>query len=222
MTGIQFRNPEVRMSVALAAAHAAVRDPAVTLRELLALLGEQGLLVFCGILASPFLLPITVPGMSTVLGLPMLLIGFAVMMSRVPWLPERLLNHSLPAVTVRNVLHKVRGWSERFEHLVRPRLLGLTGSRLINAVNGALVIAAVVLLMAPLPFVPFVNSLPALAVVLLCFGMAERDGLVLSIGYFLTLVSAVYVGGLTLLALYAGVHYREVYEQIRDWLGSVF
>lgn len=222
MTGIQFRNPEVRMSVALAGAHAAVRDPAVTLRELLAMLGEQGLLVFCGILASPFLLPITVPGMSTVLGLPMLLIGYAVMVSRVPWLPERLLNHSLPAVTVRNVLHKVRGWAERFEHLVRPRLLGLTGSRLINGVNGALVIAAVVLLMAPLPFVPFVNSLPALAVVLLCFGMAERDGLVLAIGYFLTLVSALYVGGLTALALYAGVHYREVYEQIRAWLGSLF
>ena len=31
-------------------------------------LGEQGLLVFCGVLAAPFLLPVTVPGMSTVLG----------------------------------------------------------------------------------------------------------------------------------------------------------
>jgi hypothetical protein len=220
VTGIQFRNPEVRMSVALAAAHAAVRDPAVTLRELLALLGEQGLLVFCGVLASPFLLPITVPGMSTVLGLPMLLIGFAVMVSRVPWLPERLLNRSLPAETVRNVLQKVRGWAERFEHLVRPRLLGLTGSRPVNALNGALVIAAVVLMMAPLPLVPFVNSLPALAVALLCFGMAERDGVVIAIGYFMTLVSAIYVGGLTVLALYAGVHYQQVFEQLRAWLAS--
>ena len=85
------------MSAALAAAATTVRDPSVTLRELLGALGEQGLLVFCGVLAAPFLLPVTVPGMSTVLGLPMLLIGFAVMVSRVPWLPERLLNHSLPA-----------------------------------------------------------------------------------------------------------------------------
>ena len=97
MTAIQFRNPEVRMSAALASAEAAVRDPAVTLRELLAMLGEQGLLVFCGVLAAPFLLPVTVPMMSTVLGLPMLLIGFSVMVSRVPWLPERLLNRQ-PAV----------------------------------------------------------------------------------------------------------------------------
>jgi hypothetical protein len=187
------------MSAALAAAEAQVRDPAVSLRELLLLLGEQGLLVFCGVLAAPFLLPLTVPGMSTVLGLPMLLIGFAVMVSRVPWLPERLLDRSLPAATVRGVL------------------LGLTGGKAVNALNGALIIAAVLLLMAPLPLVPFVNSLPALAVILLCFGMAERDGAVLAFGYFLTLLSAIYVGGLMVLVFYAGLHYEEALELLRGW-----
>ena len=217
MSGIQFRNPEVRMSVALASAEAAVKDPVVTLRELLGMLGEQGLLVFCGVLAAPFLLPLTVPGMSTVLGLPMLLIGFAVMLSRVPWLPERLLDRSLAAPTVRSVLGRVRGWAERFEHLVRPRLLGLTGGRVVNFMNGALVIAAVLLLMAPIPLVPFVNSLPAFAIILLCFGMAERDGAVILIGYAMTVVSAAYVGGLVLLVFYAGMRHEEAFEAIRLW-----
>jgi hypothetical protein len=217
VTGIRFRNPEVRMSAALAGAATAVRDPAVSLRELLAALGEQGLLVFCGVLAAPFLLPVTVPGMSTVLGLPMLLIGFAVMLSRVPWLPERLLNHSLPSTTVRGVLNKVRGWAERFEHLVRPRWLGLTGGRAINALNGALVIIAVLLLMAPIPLVPLVNSVPALAVLLLCFGMAERDGLVIAIGYFTTFVAAVYVGGLIFLLFYVGLRHEQALEQLKLW-----
>jgi hypothetical protein len=217
VSGIQFRNPEVRMSAALASAEAEVTDPSVTLRALLAMLGEQGLLVFCGVLATPFLLPLSVPGMSTVLGLPMLLIGFAVMVSRVPWLPERLLNRSLPAPTVRGVLAKVRGWAERSEHLVRPRLLALTGSRLVNFVNGGLVIVAVLLLMAPIPLVPFINSLPALAIVLLCFGMAERDGAVILIGYGVTLLSAVYVGGLVLLVFYAGMRHEEAFEAIRLW-----
>jgi len=147
----------------------------------------------------------------------MLLIGFAVMVSRVPWLPERLLNRSLPAPTVRGVLAKVRGWAERFEHLVRPRLLGLTGSRAINFINGALVIAAVLLLMAPIPLVPFVNSLPAFAIILLCFGMAERDGAVILFGYAMTLLSAVYVGGLVLLVFYAGMRHEEAFEAIRLW-----
>lgn len=218
MTSVRFRNPEVRLSAALAAAAASVRDPAVTLRDLLASLGEQGLLVFCGVLAAPFLLPVTVPGMSTVLGLPMLLIGFAVMVSRVPWLPARLLNHSLPAATVRNVLTKVRGWAERFEHLVRPRWLALTGGRAVNVVNGMLVIAAVLLLMAPIPLVPFVNSIPALAILLLCFGMAERDGLVIVLGYALTLLSAVYIGALVYLIFYAGMHHEQVIDQLKSWL----
>ncbi len=218
MTAIRFRNPEVRISSALAAAEAAVRDPVVTLRDLLSLLGEQGLLVFCGVLAAPFLLPVTVPGMSTVLGLPMLLIGFAVMFSRVPWLPERLLNRSLSAPTVRGVLARVRDWAERFEHLVRPRLLALTGGRAVNFINGALVIVAVVLLMAPIPLVPFVNSLPALAIILLCFGMAERDGAVILLGYFTTLVSAAYVGGLIVLVFYAGMRHEQAFEALRQWL----
>lgn len=218
MTSIRFRNPEVRISAALASAEAAVTESSVTLRALLTLLGEQGLLVFCGVLAAPFLLPVTVPGMSTVLGLPMLLIGFAVMVSRVPWLPERLLNRSLPGATVRGVLAKVRGWAERVEHLVRPRILGLTGGRFVSFFNGGLVIAAVLLLMAPIPLVPFVNSLPALAIILLCFGMAERDGAVILLGYLMTAVSAAYVGGLVVLVFYAGMRHEEALEAIRLWL----
>jgi hypothetical protein len=155
--------------------------------------------------------------MSTVLGIPMLLIGFAVMLSRVPWMPARILNRSLPAPTVRTVLAKVRGWSERFEHLVRPRWLGLSGSLGINALNGALVILDVLLLMAPIPLVPFINSLPALAILLLCFGMAERDGAVIALGYFATLVSIVYVGGFVVLVFYAGMNYHEVFEMARSW-----
>ncbi len=217
MTAIRFHDPEVRISTALAAAQVAVRNPEVTLRELFALLGEQGLLVFCGVLAAPFLLPVTLPTMSTVFGTPMLLIGFAVMVSRVPWLPARLLDYKMPAATVRQVLEKVRGWALRFEHLVRPRLLGLTANPTINVVNGALIILDVPLLMAPLPLVPFVNAVPALAIILLCFGMAERDGVVIALGYLVTLLSAAYVGGLLVLVFYAGMHYEQVLDIVRGW-----
>jgi hypothetical protein len=174
VTTIRFHDPEVRISAALAQALAAVRDPVITLRELFVLLGEQGLLMFCGVLAAPFLLPVTVPMMSTAFGIPMLLIGFSVMVSRVPWLPERLLDRRLSTPHVRQVLRKVHGWALRFEHLVRPRLLGLSGGATINFVNGGLIMLAVALLMAPLPLVPLVNTLPAIAVMLLCFGMAGR------------------------------------------------
>jgi len=217
VTSIRFRDPEVRMSQALAAAEAQVTDQDIALRDLLALLGEQGLLVFCGILAVPFLLPLTVPGMTTVFGIPMLLIGFAVMVSRVPWLPERMLRRRVAAGTARQMLAKVRGWALRFEHLVRPRALALSGSAPVNFVNGGLLVLAVLLLMAPLPLIPLVNTFPAIAIVLLCFGMAERDGLLIALGWLATLVSAAYVGGLMVLVIYWGVHHEQALEVLRQW-----
>ena len=138
----------------------------MTLRELLAHVGEQGLLVFSAILAMPFLIPVSLPFMSTALGLPMLLIGIAVILGRLPWLPARLLDHELPAVTVQHVLGRARRTAERFEHLVKPRLHALTGSTLVNSLHGVTMVIAVLLLMAPLPFVPFANTLPAIAIIL--------------------------------------------------------
>jgi hypothetical protein len=204
MTAVQFRNPEVRLSEALAATRHAIEGHRVTLRELLGLVGEQGLLVFCAILAMPFLLPVTLPFMSTALGAPMLLIGVAVTLNRVPWLPDRLLDHALPGTTVQHVLERAAHAAGRFEHLVRPRLLALTATPFINAVHGVALVVVVLALMAPLPLVPFANTLPAIGVIFLCLGMAERDGALLLLGHLFAAVSVLYVGALLYLAAKAG------------------
>ena len=204
MRAVQFRNPEVRLSVALAATREAVIGPRVTLRELLGLVGEQGLLVFCAILAMPFLLPVSIPFMSTALGLPMLLIGVAVVLNRVPWLPARFLDYALPAETVQHVLERAARSAARFEHLVRPRLLPLTATPVVNSVNGIVLVIAVIALMVPLPFVPFGNTIPAVGVILLCLGMAERDGAVILCGYAMTLLAAIVVGTLLWFAATVG------------------
>jgi hypothetical protein len=218
MTAVQFRNPEKRLSVALSETMRAVSGHVVTLRELLGYVGEQGLLVFCVILAAPFLLPVSLPFMSTALGLPMLLIGFAVTTNQVPWLPDRLLDHALPSATVQQVLARIIRWAERIEHMVRPRLLALTGSAGINMLNGALLLLSVLLLMAPLPLIPLANTLPGIAIMLLALGMAERDGAVILIGYLVTVISAIYVGVLLALVVYAGMNAGAAIEALRHWL----
>lgn len=217
MTAVQFRNPEKRLSAALAETAAAVRGHAVTLRELLGHVGEQGMLVFCAILAAPFLLPVSLPFMSTVLGPPMLLIGVAITLNRVPWLPDRFLDHALPSSTVQHVLERLAGWAERVEHLIKPRLLRLTGSPGINVVHGVALVLSVLLLMAPLPFVPLANTLPGIAILLLALGMAERDGVVLLAGHLFTLLSAAYVGVLMFLVIHAGMHAGAALEALRNW-----
>jgi hypothetical protein len=222
MTAVQFRNPDVRLSEALAATARAVQGHAVTLRELLGYVGEQGLLVFSAILAMPFLIPVSLPFMSTALGLPMLLIGVAIILGRLPWLPDRVLNHALPSNTVQQVLGRAQRAAERFEHLVKPRMLALTDSAVVNSVHGVTLVVVVLLLMAPLPFVPFANTLPAIAIILLCLGMAERDGLLLMIGYGVALISTAYIGSLLWFVVHMGMNVEQVYGTLRSLAGGLF
>ena len=222
MTRVQFRNPEVRLSEALETTRAAVSGHVVTLRELLGLVGEQGLLVFCAILAVPFLLPVTLPFMSTVLGAPMLLIAWAVVTNRVPWLPDRLLDHALPTTTVLHVLERAARAATRFEHLVRPRLLRLTETAGSNRINGLMLVVAAVGLMMPLPLVPLANTVPAIAVILLCLGMAERDGVVVLLGYVFTVVATVYIAGVFWLAARTGSNIDDAWRMLTTTLERWF
>lgn len=222
MSRVHFRNPEVRLSAALESTRQAIAGHQVTLRELLAHVGEQGLLVFCAILAMPFLLPVSLPFMSTALGAPMLLIGYAVTMNRTPWLPDRLLDHALPSVTIQHVLERAVRAADRFEHLAKPRMLGLTGTPAINVVNGIVLVISVLALMAPLPLIPLANTLPGIAIILLCLGMAERDGWLLLGGHFVALVSLVYVGVLLYFVVKLGSDPRAALEAVQQLLGRVF
>lgn len=221
MTTAPLRNPETSLSAALHRTRESIRGQTVTLRELLVQIGEQGLLIFCAVLALPFMLPVTIPFMSTICGVPMLLIGFAVTTNRMPWLPDRVLDRSVPAEAIAQVLAKAEAMARRFEHLVRPRLLKLSGTAAMSALNGLVLLGAVGLLMMPLPLVPFANTLPAIGIILLCLGMAERDGVVLLLGYFVTLVSTVYIGALLWLVIYAGANLGEAWDLVKGMFSSI-
>jgi hypothetical protein len=140
----------------------------------------------------------------------------AVVVNRLPWLPGRLFDRDLPAGSVRHALAQASRTAERFEHLVKPRLLALTASGPMNAVHGIAMVTGVLTLMAPLPLVPFANTLPAVGVIMLALGMAERDGLVIMLGHTLTLMAVAYVGTLIYLAVKASIDPLAAWESLRS------
>jgi len=77
---------------ALAAMADAIDGETVTLREVLDGLGEQGLLMICALLSLPFLLPVSVPGLSTAFGLAILLLSVSLVMGGRPRLPRFVLD----------------------------------------------------------------------------------------------------------------------------------
>ena len=210
-----LHSPDTSLSVAFERAADAISAETVTVRDLLELVGEQGLLLFCAFLAVPFLLPVAIPGTSTVFGLLMLLIGISVAIDRLPLMPSRLLSRSLGAQHVVPALRKGAQVFRRFEKLIRPRLLAMTASPAANFVNGGVIAFAALVLMVPLPLVPFTNTIPAFAVVLLCIGMVERDGILILLGYLATIAATLYCGAIAWAAWHAG-------SGAAAWLQGVF
>ena len=199
-----FRDTSDTLRVTLERTAEAIGGKAVTLREILALIGEQGLLLMCAVLTIPFLLPVSIPGVSTVFGLAIILISIGITANRAPWLPRRIMDRPIDAEKLVPTLMKGAGIVRRIEAVIRPRLTALTGSDAINRFNGLMLILGGVLLMFPLGLVPFSNTLPAFAILFLCIGMSQRDGWFVVAGYATIVATIVYFSLLAYLAIIAG------------------
>ncbi len=199
-----FQDTEQSLASTLLTASTQIPTEGTTLRRLFALIGEQGMLMFCMVLTIPFLLPVSIPGVSTVFGLLITLIGVGVTLNRVPWLPRALMDRHLNAEHIVPALERGAKLFARFDRVIRPRWLAITHGATLNRVNGLALVLAGLLLMAPLGFIPFSNTVPALACLFLAAGMLQRDGLFVMAGYLFLIGTIVYFGGLIVAALVAG------------------
>jgi hypothetical protein len=199
-----FQDTDTSLSETLRALIRGIAGPTVTLRELMARIGEQGLLLVCAIASLPFLIPVSIPGVSTVFGAAIILVSLAITLNRMPWLPEKILDRKLDTQKLLPALEKGANVVSRLDRFVKPRMKGLTGGSTINRLNGLAITLAGVLLMFPLGFVPFSNTLPGIAILLLAAGMLQRDGLVVLGGHLFNLITIVYFTILAYLAYSAG------------------
>ena len=167
-------------------------DEGIALAELLKLLGQDSLMVVVCFLALVFLVPVSVPGVSSVFGLVIVLIGANRLLGRELWLPRGVRCTMVPVDKLRHALAGAQRWLERLERVTRPqRLPRLAGESLAWFNNAALILGGL-LLMAPFGFIPFSNTLPALAVIFIALGFLQRDGLCVLLGHGANLASVLY------------------------------
>lgn len=203
-TAIGFKDTDRKTSELLEDIIHSIKGEHITLRDLLAMMGESGLLLLCAFLSLPFLFPVSIPGVSTVFGAGIVLISAAITLNRLPWLPQKVADRRLESGKLRPVLERGVTFLRKFDRFFKPRLTGLTGGALMNRVNGLVLMGAGILLMAPLGLIPFSNTLPGVAILLLAAGISQRDGLVVLGGYVMVVLTIVYFVGLALLAYSAG------------------
>jgi hypothetical protein len=183
----------------------------VTLIEILDCIGDDSLLFLTIFLALVFLVPVSIPGVSTVFGTAILLIGVSRLLNRKLWLPPQIANRTIAAEKLTMVLNRALVWFRRLERLSRPyRFQLITHKGKIGLFNKLSFILAAVLLMAPFGFIPFSNTLPAIALIFLAIGVLQKDGVSLVLGHLFNLASIIYFlaliigGGMT---IYEVFHY---------------
>lgn len=168
---------------------------ALSLQELLDVFSDEGLLLLTILLTLIFLIPVSIPGVSTVFGAAILLIGISRLIGRPLWLPARLRRRALPADRLRPGLTAGLVWVRRMEKISRPhRLRSLVDGALPQLFNNLAFILAALLLMAPFGLVPFSNTLPALALLLYAIGFIQRDGGAVLLGHLANIGTIVYFG----------------------------
>ncbi|QDH73956.1 exopolysaccharide biosynthesis protein [Brevundimonas sp. M20] len=168
----------------------AKNDPKLYIGELINAFGERGFgatLLFFGLLNMVFG---AVPGTTTVLGAPMLLIGVQLVTRRDQlWMPRWLLARSIERATYREAVAKVLSPLRKVERLARPRLEVMTNELSEILIGVAIVLIAAVLMLP----IPGGNFVPSFIMSMFGFGLLQRDGLAVLVGW--AAVALVAMGG---------------------------
>lgn len=165
-------------------------DDRATVGDVTGALGDRGFGPFLFVPALIEISPIGgVPGVPTLLALIIAL--FAVQIVMQPdemWLPGFLENRSVSGDKLAKSADKLRGigrWLDRWFH---GRLEALTGPKASRIAGIAVLLLC--LTVPPLELVPFASTAPMAAIAAFGLAMTLRDGLLMGLGFVLSLVAA--------------------------------
>jgi hypothetical protein len=174
---------------------AAHDEPRVRLSHLRDALGDRAFGILLVAFALPNLALVSVPGVSSLLGIPLILLSWQLAYGRrTPWFPRWLSARSFAREDFAGILNRSLPYLERTERLLRPRLIEFlhwTGDRAI----GIACLALSVVIALP---IPFGNWPPALALCVIGLAVVEKDGIAAVLGLLLGLASLALVSGVLL------------------------
>ncbi len=173
-------------------------DPKLYLGELVNAFGERGfgaLMLFLGLVSAVIG---AIPGSTTVLGLPILIISFQLVIRQDQlWLPKWALASSIDRGGYREAIAGVLPRLRRVERWSRPRLSVMT-SEISEVLIGLACMILCSILVLP---IPGGNLIPSLIIVAFGFGLVQRDGLAVLAAW--TAMALVCVAGLIIWLLWA-------------------
>ena len=187
---------------------------AVTVDEVIGVLGDRAYTLLIILFALPFGSPVTLPGMSTPLGLMIAIMAGRFALGLPPWLPQKLRRTQLTPGFFPRLLEGASKIIELIERVLCARMPRLTATPRLVRLHAVMVCLAGCILLVPAP-IPFSNTLPALGVLLGAAGVMERDGLAILAGYVFTALGIAYFALIALMG-------AEAWVFVRDSLAALF
>jgi hypothetical protein len=189
--GTHTHPSEPRLSEIFARTLDANDDGVVVLGEVLDKAGDRGYGFLLILLAIPAFIPILPPGTSGVLGALMSIVALQMLFGlKQPWFPKRWRNKVLSPKVVRSLQTRGVAILRQIERVSHPRGRRFTRNGLILRLSALVVIGLALVLSSPMPFM---NTLPALGVLLIGVGLANRDIYFLSAGWAIGVAVALIV-----------------------------
>lgn len=190
---------------------ASAKRKTVSLRDVLEAFGDRAFGALMFVFAAPVALPMP-PGVSAILGAPLLFITSQLMMGRrTLWLPKVLADRTMTRADFASLVEKLSPSLTWVERRLRPRFTFLY-NRWLDGVTGLICLILAVVVFLP---IPFGNMLPALAIAAFGLGIAERDGLLGLFGGVSTVIS------LAVLALLSGAMIAGATAFVRVLIATV-
>jgi hypothetical protein len=173
-------------------------------------MGDRAFGALMFVFAAPNTLPVNAPGVSVVLGLPLLFLSMQLLLGfSVPWLPRALVQRTVSRGRFAKVMQYVVPWMRRAERLSRPRWTWLAVGLAERVIGLWCAVLSVVLILP----VPFGNIGPGIAICVLAFALLERDGKAALSGVLVSLAALVLAWGVILAIV------KAVSLFVRHWLG---
>ncbi len=173
-----------RTSVILAEIVKKYKNKKMSIQEFAETLMDRSFSIAILILAIPNSIPLGIPGISTITGFVIMILGLEMMIGcRYLYLPKWISEKQRSTKT----LLKLVGWSigviEKIEFLIKPRLSLFIP--LIERLAGFTIIVMGFILFLP---IPFINFIAGICIVIMALGVMERDGLVIIFGIVLSYI----------------------------------
>lgn len=179
---------ELRFSQEIKSLLQRLADQPLTLGDILEQTSERGFSLVIALLVLPFLFPMP-PGLTGPFGAACLLLSVQMICGRrSPWLPKKIASYQFPRPFAELILQNLGQVTRILEKITRPRLTKIASHPLTWRFNGFCISWLTVLLISP---IPFTNPIPTLGILVFAVASLESDGLLICIGYIVTLLITV-------------------------------